>query len=256
MRTAFLLSLLLTTPTMTAQDPPPPPAPAPAATPTPGRQVEQTLTVGDTTVPFLCYLPKDYAERTDTVPLLLFLHGRGESNGPLAKVASWGPPRYLAAGEQMPYVVLAPQCPKSAWWSDDDQQRLLVALLDHAERTWRIDPDRIYVTGLSMGGYGTWRLCADHPQRFAAAAPICGAGEPAWGQRLVDLPIWAWHGTEDQAVPHEKSVVMVDAIRKAGGQQVRFTSLEHVGHNAWEAAYRTPEFWQWLGRQRRATRPR
>lgn len=243
---SFLLSiLLLSNPAAmpTAQD-------AAPAEPTPGRQVEQSLTVGDVQVPFLCYLPKDYAESETKVPLLLFLHGRGESNGPLARVASWGPAKYLAAGEQLPYVVLSPQCPKSAWWADDDQQKLLLALLDHAEKTWRIDTDRIVVTGLSMGGYGTWRLCADHPQRFAAAAPICGAGDTAWAARLTKLPLWAWHGTDDKAVPHDKSVEMVEAIRKAGGERVQFTSLEHIGHNSWEAAYRSPDLWNWFGKQR------
>jgi predicted peptidase len=223
-----------------------------SAEPTPGKQVGQSLKVGDVDVPFLCYLPKDYADSDDKVPLLLFLHGRGESNGPLSRVASWGPPKYLAAGEQLPYVVLSPQCPKADWWSNDSQQQLLTALLDHAERAWRIDAQRISVTGLSMGGFGTWRLCADHPERFAAAVPICGAGKPEWAAKLKALPIWAWHGTDDRAVPFAKSVEMVEAIRQAGGEHVRFTSLEHVGHNSWEAAYRSPDLWNWLGKQRAA----
>ena len=242
MRPLLLLLLLLLDVPVTAQEPKPP---APVA-PTPGRQVEQTLRVGDVDVPFLCYLPQDHAKGEAKVPLLLFLHGRGESNGPLSRVASWGPAKYLAAGEQLPYVVLSPQCPKTAWWSDDGQQALLLALLDHAEKTFRIDARRVVVTGLSMGGYGTWRLCADHPERFAAAAPICGAGDPAWGPRLTGLPIWAWHGTDDRAVPHEKSVQMVEAIRAAGGTKLRFTSLEHIGHNSWEAAYRSPDLWRWF----------
>ncbi|MCA8951563.1 MAG: prolyl oligopeptidase family serine peptidase [Planctomycetes bacterium] len=222
------------------------------AEPTPGRQVEQVLKVGDVELPYLCYLPETYAESDEVVPLLLFLHGRGESNGPLSRVASWGPPKYLAAGERLPYVVLSPQCPKSDRWNSDTQQQQLVALLDHAERTWRIDPQRICVTGLSMGGFGTWRLCADHPERFAAAVPVCGGGDPAWGEKLTALPIWVWHGEADRAVPFAKSVEMVDAIRAAGGERVRFTTLEHIGHNAWESAYRSPEVWSWLGEQRAA----
>lgn len=253
MRAAFLPSLLLPILAMTVRstDSTPPTADSPQGDPTPGRQVECSLTVGERSIPYLCYLPEDYAKSDTKVPLVLFLHGRGESNGPLSRVASWGPAKYLAAGEQMPYVVLSPQCPKESWWSNDDQQQLLLALLDHAAATWRIDLDRVYVTGLSMGGYGTWRLCADHPTRFAAALPICGAGDPAWGDKLKDLPIWTWHGTDDQAVPYAKSVEMVEAIRKAGGENVRFTTLEHIGHNSWEAAYRTPEVWRWLEKQRR-----
>ncbi len=219
--------------------------------PMPGKQVEQVLSIDDVELEYLCYLPRDYAESDEPVPLLLFLHGRGESNGPLSKVATWGPPKYLAAGEQMDFVVLSPQCPRTGWWSDDARQAQLLALLDHAERTWRIDTRRVWVTGLSMGGFGTWRLCADHPGRFAAAVPICGAGDPAWAAKLTALPIWVWHGADDTTVPFAKSVEMVDAIRSAGGERVRFTRLEHVGHNSWEAAYRSPDLWRWLGAQRR-----
>jgi predicted peptidase len=228
------------------------PAPSmPAQSPLPGRQVEQSLRVGDAEVPLLCYLPVGHGEGDTRFPLLLFLHGRGESNGPLAKVATWGPPKYLAAGESLPYVVLSPQCPPKGWWADDTQQQRLVALLDHAERTFRVDRDRVVVAGLSMGGFGTWRLCADHPGRFAAAVPVCGAGDAAWAPKLVSLPIWAWHGTDDRAVPHAGSATMVAAIEQAGGRRVRFTSLAHVGHNSWETAFRTPDLWQWLAAQRR-----
>ena len=221
-----------------------------AQEPAAGRQVEQTLRVGDTQVRYLCYLPRDYAESDAPAPLLLFLHGRGESKGPLAKVAKWGPPKQLAAGEHLPWIVLSPQCPESEWWSQQAQQSLLVALLDHAERTWRIDPQRIAVTGLSMGGYGAWQLCTDHPERFCAAVPICGGGEPARAERITGLPIWAWHGVDDRTVPFEQSRRMVEAIRTAGGERVRFTSLEHVGHNSWSAAYGSPVLWRWLKKQR------
>ncbi len=226
--------------------------PAQSDPPAPGKQVEQSLAVGDATIRYLCYLPADHATRREPAPLLLFLHGRGESKGPLANVATWGPPKYLAAGDSLPMVVLSPQCPMDAWWHHDEQQRLLIALLDHAERTLRIDEDRVYVAGLSMGGFGTWRLAADHAGRFAAAVAVCGAGEPAWAPKLTKLPIWAWHGADDRIVPHARSVEMVEAIRKAGGEQVRFTSLAHVGHNSWEPAFRSPDLWRWLGEQRRA----
>lgn len=226
------------------------PVPVAAPAPTPGRQVEQVLELDGAKVPYLCYLPPEHGRGDAKFPLLLFLHGRGESDGPLAKVATWGPPKYLAAGEALPFVVLSPQCPKDGFWSDDTQQRRLRLLLDHAERTLRIDPDRIVVAGLSMGGFGTWRLCAEQPERFAAAVPVCGAGDPAWGPKLVRLPIWAWHGTEDRIVPPHKTAELVEAIRKAGGARVRHTTLEHIGHNSWEAAFRSPELWQWLERQR------
>ena len=146
--------------------------------------------------------------------------------------------------------MVSPQCPRSPEsWPLPSQQALLVALLDHIVKTYKVDEDRIYLTGLSMGGYGSWRLAADHPERFAAVVPICGAGKTADAERLKNLPIWAWHGTDDPAVPFQSSTEMVEAIKQAGGTNIRFTSLEGIGHNSWEAAYASPDLYQWLEKQ-------
>jgi predicted peptidase len=102
-----------------------------------------------------------------------------------------------------------------------------------------------------MGGYGSWRLAADHADRFAAAVPVCGGGKPEDAQKLKDLPIWVFHGTEDTAVPLKRSEEMVDAIKQVGGTKIRFTTLEHIGHNSWESAYATPELYTWLDKQKR-----
>ncbi len=222
-----------------------------AADPAPGKQVEQSLTTSDgAKVPYLLYLPKEYSATGAKVPFMLFLHGRGESDGPLSVVAKWGPPMRLAAGEHLKYLVVSPQCPKESSWNKDDQQKRLLELLAHIKKTYNIDDDRIYLTGLSMGGYGSWRLAADHPEMFAAAAPVCGAGDPKNGVKLTKLPIWAWHGTEDTAVKFEKSVEMVEAIKKAGGTKVRFTSLEHIGHFSWQAAYESNDLYDWFDKQK------
>lgn len=222
-----------------------------AAEPEPGKQVEQSLATSDGgSIPYLLYLPKDYSANGNAVPFMLFLHGRGESNGPLEIVAKWGPPRRLAAGEHMKYVVVSPQCPRESFWSANEQQQRLLELLAHIKKTYHIDEDRIYLTGLSMGGFGTWRLASDHPEMFAAAAPICGQGDPKNGPRLTQLPIWAWHGTDDTAVPFARSVEMVEAIKAAGGTKVRFTSLEHIGHFSWQAAYQSNDLYQWFDKQR------
>lgn len=219
--------------------------------PAPGRQGEQSFTAVDgASVPYLLYLPKDYSADGEPVPVMLFLHGRGESDGPLSRVALWGPPRRVAAGEQMKYLIVSPQCPKESRWTDDDQQKRLLELLEHVRKSFNVDTDRIYLTGLSMGGFGTWRLAADHPEMFAAAAPVCGAGDPANAAKLVDLPIWAWHGTDDTVIPIEKSVEMVEAIKAAGGTKVRFTSLEHIGHGSWQAAYQSSDLYHWFDSQR------
>ena len=213
-------------------------------------QVEQELKLADgQSIPYLLYLPKDYASAKDQWPLMLFLHGRGESYGPLSLVTKWGPPRMVEHGEAMPFIIVSPQCPGKESWAEPRQQSLLVTLLDHLGKTYRVNADKVYLTGLSMGGYGAWRLAADHPERFAAVIPICGAGKPGDAGRLKSLPIWAFHGTEDKAVPFQRSVEMVEAIKAAGGTTIRFTTLEHVGHNSWEAAYATPEIYTWLEKQ-------
>lgn len=218
--------------------------------PSPGKQVEQSLATSDGgAMPYLLYQPKSYKQDGKKVPFMLFLHGRGESDGPLSVVAKWGPPRRLAAGEHMKYLVASPQCPRQSFWSKDDQQKRLLELIAHITKTYNIDTDRIYLTGLSMGGFGTWRLAADHPEMFAAAAPVCGKGDPQDGTKLTKLPIWAWHGTEDRAVPHSASVEMVEAIRAAGGKKVRFTSLAHIGHFSWQATYQSADLYRWLDRQ-------
>jgi predicted peptidase len=144
---------------------------------------------------------------------------------------------------------VSPQCPEKGSWARPEQQAGLLQLLDHIAAHYTIDADRVYLTGLSMGGFGSWRLAADHPERFAAVIPVCGAGKPEDGPKLTTIPIWVFHGTEDKAVPFDRSVEMVEAIRKAGGTLVRFTSLEHVGHNSWSATYATPEIYQWLDQQ-------
>lgn len=131
------------------------------------------------------------------------------------------------------------------------QQKRLVELLDHIVTTWNIDQNRVALTGLSMGGYGSWRLAADHPGRFSAIVPVCGGGDPADAEKLKELPIWVFHGDQDKAVLFQRSVEMVEAITKAGGTKVRFTSLEHIGHNCWSATYATPELFDWIARQSR-----
>jgi predicted peptidase len=225
--------------------------------PQPGKQVEQSLEIpGQAAVGYLLYLPEDYDPQSDQKwPLMLFLHGRGESNGPLSLVAKWGPPQLVQRGENLPYILVSPQCPRDDRWADDNQQAAVLKLLDSVSERYRVDTQRIYLTGLSLGGFGSWRLAADHPQRFAAVVPICGGGNPQWAESLAPLPIWVWHGTEDRAVPYERSEAMVSAIREAGGQSVRFTSLEHVGHNCWSAAYATPELYQWLDQHRSSQNP-
>lgn len=212
----------------------------------PGKQVElEFKTSDDVTVEYLLYLPDNFSKDTK-LPFVFFLHGRGESNGPISLVAKWGPPRFAARGDKLPFILVSPQCPKEDHWENETQQKRLTELLDFATKEYGADEKRIYLTGLSMGGYGSWKMATEHPQRFAAVAPVCGKGEPEKAKQLVDLPIWVFHGDQDRAVPYKESVDMVEAIKAAGGSKVRFTTFEHIGHNSWSGAYATPELYSWM----------
>jgi predicted peptidase len=196
---------------------------------------------------YLRYLPPAYDASEKSWPLLLFLHGAGERGDDLELVKVHGPPKMIAAGQDFPFVVISPQCPEDVWWSID----ALHDLLEEIIRTHRIDQSRIYVTGLSMGGYGSWGLACTYPKMFAAVAPICGGGEPEKAPLMKEIPTWVFHGAKDEIVPLQRSQDMVDALEAAGGN-VRFTVYPEAGHvGAWVNAYGDPELWAWLLAQRK-----
>jgi predicted peptidase len=199
----------------------------------------------------LLYLPAGYGEDSRSWPLLLFLHGAGERGDDLQQVKVNGPPRLIEEGRAFPFIVVCPQCPAGQRWST----AVLLALLDDLEEKYRVDPRRIYVTGLSMGGFGTWELGQEAPERFAALVPICGGGNPARASSLKDMPIWVFHGARDTVVPLRRSEEMVRALR-ALGSSVRLTVYPEAGHaEAWQQAYADPALWAWLGEQARPPEP-
>lgn len=214
------------------------------------RQVAQSLVIENgeyTEMKYLKYLPPAYDSSEAEWPLLLFLHGAGERGDDLEMVKVHGPPKMIAKGRDFPYVVISPQCPEDVSWSTET----LHALINEVVETHRIDESRIYVTGLSMGGYGAWGLACTYPDLFAAAVPICGGGEPEKAHLMKDIPTWVFHGAKDTAVPLQRSQDMVDALKEAGGY-VRFTVYPEAGHvGAWENAYGDPELWEWLAKQRK-----
>jgi predicted peptidase len=222
---------------------------AQSAEPAAGIQVEQILKTTDgADVGYLLYLPENYALGT-SLPVMLFLHGRGESDGPLSVVAKWGPPLSIARGDKLPYILISPQCPKEDNWSSPTQQTRIAELLEAVINKFGGNKDRVYLTGLSMGGSGSWRMAADQPERFAAVAPICGRGQIADAGKLKSLPIWVFCGDQDGVFKDNEQ--LVKSILEAGSQSIRFTSLENVGHNSWSAAYASPDLYQWLDRQSR-----
>ena len=199
-------------------------------------------------LPHLTFVPRAYEESgEDRWPLMLFLHGAGERGSDLGKLRKYGPPRIVESDPDFPFILIAPQCPIGTYWRPSP----LLALLDDAATRFRIDLARVVVTGVSMGGYGTWELATLAPERFAAIAPICGGGDPRLAHRLKALPIWAFHGEEDDIVPASETLAMVAAIRAAGGEP-RLTLYPGVAHDSWEPAYATAELYQWLLDQRAA----
>jgi predicted peptidase len=197
------------------------------------------------TMKYLLYLPKGY-EQKPAWPLVLFLHGAGERGDNLDLVKKHGLPKLIAAGKEFPFIVISPQCPADQSWETFE----LTALLDEIVEKYKVDQDRIYATGLSMGGFGTWALAARTPNRFAAILPICGGGNPDRAKRIAHIPTWVFHGGKDPVVPLAASQKMVEALKKNGGN-VKFTVYPAAGHDAWTETYANPQIYEWLLRQKR-----
>ena len=189
---------------------------------------------------YLLYLPEGYGTSAKSWPLILFLHGAGESGSDLAMVKKHGPPKILETKKDFPFIVVSPQSPGRGWNPDT-----LSALLDDVVSNYRVDKDRIYLTGLSMGGYGTWGLAAAHPERFAAIAPICGGSNVRDAAKLKALPIWVFHGAKDNTVPIARSEEMVKALKDVGAE-VKFTVYPEAGHDSWTETYDNPELYSWM----------
>jgi predicted peptidase len=196
----------------------------------------------------LIYLPKDYDQK-DSWPVLLFLHGIGERGDNLDLVKKHGPPKLIAGGKQFPFIIVSPQCPNGQWWEPTE----LVTLLDEIAKKYKVDQDRICLTGLSMGGFGTWALAAYQPNRFAAIVPICGGGDPSKAKRIAHIPAWVFHGGKDRTVPIENSKKMVEALKKDGGNP-KLTIYPEAGHDSWTQAYNDPKLYEWLLQQKRTTK--
>ncbi|WP_126665479.1 phospholipase [Croceibacterium ferulae] len=202
--------------------------------------------------PYQLFIPRAAAAVEDDGqdarwPLLIFLHGSGERGVDIARVKAHGPPKIADRDPDFPFILVSPLLPAEEDWDIAK----LDAIVDHVAARLPVDPDRIYLTGLSRGGHATWRWGAAEPQRFAALAPVAGRGDPATGCALVDVPVWALHGDRDDVVVPEGSFAMARAIRACGGQRSRLTIYPDLGHNAWDPAYDSPALYLWLLQQRR-----
>lgn len=213
----------------------------------------QTRLVTTVRYGYLLHLPPGYGQDPgQRWPLILFLHGAGERGSDVQRVKKHGIPKLVEEQPDFPFIAVSPQCPEERFWSSEVEG--LLALLDEITAHYAVDAERIYVTGLSMGGFGTWSLAMAAPERFAAVAPICGGfyGPTRLVERLKNLPVWAFHGVKDPVVAFEQSERLVKALQDVGGD-VRFTAYPEAGHDAWSETYANPELYAWfLAHKRKA----
>ena len=219
-------------------------------------------------LPYRLLVPKGYDTKDEkkTYPLILFLHGAGERGTDNQSQLKWG--GSLLAGDvqkKQPCFVVAPQCPPGKQWVNtpwgkgsystdkvpvSDELRMALEAVKEVRKEFHVDPARVYVMGLSMGGYGSWDAIAREPRTFAAAVPICGAGDPSKAEAIKSVAVWAFHGAADNVVPPSGSRDMVAALKKAGASP-KYTEFPGVGHGSWANAWNEPELIDWLFAQKR-----
>ncbi len=221
-------------------------------------------------LPYRLYVPKNY-DCGEHYPVLVFLHGAGERGNDNTAQLKNGVQNLFNDPTSPVYdaIVIAPQCPEGEQWvmtpwakgnyqiADTPESRGLecvCAILDEIRETYNVDDDRVYVTGLSMGGFGTWDLLARHGARFAAGMPVCGGGDASYAKLLKRIPIRTFHGSADDAVPVTGTRKMFAAIKKEGGEMIDYTEFDGAGHNVWDMTYNDPDNVEWLFSQSRAER--
>lgn len=223
--------------------------------------LDRTITVAANTYKYQVFVPEDWTKRKKW-PVILFLHGAGErgDDGLIQTEVGMGTAirRYR---DRFPAIVVMPQCRKNVWWADSAMADVAIAALAEAQKEFHGDATRIYLTGLSMGGYGTWYLAGKYPGKFAAVVPICGgilmpdkarAQSPddhspyvEAAKKMGQTPVWIFHGGDDPVVPVTESRHMNEAMSSLGGE-VHYTEYPGVGHNSWEKAYAEPELLPWM----------
>ncbi|GAB3175267.1 carboxylesterase family protein [Telluribacter humicola] len=200
-------------------------------------------------LPYLLYLPEEYKKSAQPLPLIMYLHGGSARGNDLNKVKRTGLPALLVDDKHFPFVVLAPQCPNGEIWTDAEG---LISLLDNIVATYRIDPSRIYLTGHSMGGRGTWYLAYRYPTRFAAIAPMSALSTiESWADSLARTPVWAVHGAKDEAAPISNTEVLVNRLKAMGGN-VHYTVLSEADHFILDQ-YKNKALYDWFLSHRKSS---
>ena len=250
----------------------------PAASAESGQILPRTTELDGRTYKWQVFVPAGVLSGDEeNPPVILFLHGNGQTGTDGVRQTEIGLPAVLRERSDFPALVVMPQTPRGAWWGTPEIERLALAALDAATAEFGGDPGRTYLTGLSLGGYGTWALAYRHPERFAALVPVCGGvttrrtripvpdwhpsathPEDPWAEMarvVAGIPAWVFHGANDRRVPADESRRMVAALETAGARP-RYTEYPGVGHDSWVPAYREEGLYEWLFRQRRSDSPR
>jgi predicted peptidase len=231
--------------------------------------LDRTLSLHGTTYKYQVFVPDSWSAKQKW-PIILFLHGAGERGNDGLLQTDIGLPHAIRENRsRFPVIVVIPQCPTGRWWSELDMEEVSLGALTAASQEFKGDPKRTYLTGLSMGGYGSWSLAHEYPGKFAAIVPICGGivtpdstlkahpglaknslpDDPKSGdyvaKQIGKTPVWIFHGADDDTVPVEGSR-KIYAVLKAAGANVRYTEYPGVGHKSWDKAYAEPELMPWL----------
>jgi predicted peptidase len=200
-------------------------------------------------IPYVVFVPHSYKKGTPT-PAILFLHGSGETKGGQKPPVEVGLPVAIKAREKtFPFITIIPQAQTRSWQAEGPNAKMALEMLETTMKAYTIDPKQVILSGLSMGGYGTWSLAAKYPDRWAAIVPVCGGGDPKSAEAIKHIPCWCFHGDKDTAVKVEKSREMIEAIKKAGGTPT-YTEYPGVPHNSWDKAYGTDELYVWMLKQK------
>jgi len=204
------------------------------------------------TVNYLLYLPQDYVKDTSRLwPVLIFLHGSGEAGNDLQKVKVHGPPKLIEQGKQFPFIVVSPQARENEGW----EPQVIIRLIKGIQSKYKVDNEKIYLTGLSMGGFGTWNIASKFPSMFAAIAPVCGGGDTTGVMKLKHVPVWCFHGAKDNIVDPEQSYRMVRALKKYN-PDVKLTIYPDANHDSWSQTYDNDSLYTWMLQQKKFHFPR
>ena len=240
---------------------------------TPGTEtgfLDRSVKVLTETYRYQVFLPRGWSKK-HKLPVILFLHGAGERGDDGLIQTEVGIGAAIRRNvDRFPAIVVFPQCRRSSWWTDVKMQEQAMMALNQSIKEFNGDDERVYLTGLSMGGYGTWSIASKFPGKFAVVVPICGGIRPPsrtpgpeevkneepgadpyldTAKKIGQTPVWIFHGADDKIVPTEESRKMHDALKSAGGN-VKYTEYEKVGHNSWDKAYAEQELLSWMFAQK------